>query len=98
MRATAHNACAVVRCVWWLPTDVYEHTLSHFHSCVMLHLHLIPIIQIGVLEVQAFAALQRMLDPTLDYLMRPSRAFRHAESTEQMARELQNYLSKSIAV
>lgn len=48
--------------------------------------------------MQAFAALQRTLDPTLDYLMRHAKPFRHAESTEQMARELKSFLAKSLIV
>ena len=49
-------------------------------------------------ELQAFAALQRMLDPTLDHLMTHDKTFRHAEPTEQLARELKGYLSKSLSV
>lgn len=48
--------------------------------------------------VQAFAALQRALDPVLDFLMRRNKAVTHSESTEQMARELKGYLDRSVTL
>lgn len=51
----------------------------------------------GMVYTQAFLSLQRVLDPTLDYLMRRqgSKTF-STEATEQMARELKSYLLKAI--
>ena len=47
---------------------------------------------------QAFAALQRALDPVLDFLMRRNKAVTHSESTEEMAREMKGYLDRSVTL
>lgn len=47
--------------------------------------------------LQAFLSLQRVLDPTLDYLMRGQTSkSQSTEAVQQMARELRNYMTRAI--
>lgn len=55
------------------------------------------IIQRGLLHLQAFATLQRLVGPTLDYFMnRTGSKSAGNEAVGQMARELKGYLSRAI--